>query len=196
VENQDRKREQIIEAALKRFAHFGLSKTTMTEIAADLSLSKALLYYYFPDKTSLYKAVVESIVEKVRTEIETGISTIADPRIALDFNLETRNRYIRRYYTIFEAIGSAGAEISPDLLPLLQNANAAEERILEAVITKIPVTSPAPPEAARLLTDIFRGIRINAFIDKKHFVPSEEEFSRILDKQKQVGHIFLKGISV
>lgn len=54
MENQDKKRILIIEAALKRFAHYGLSKTTMTEIAKDISFSKALLYYYFPDKLSLY----------------------------------------------------------------------------------------------------------------------------------------------
>lgn len=47
--SQDLKREAIIEAAIKRFAHFGVGKTTMTEIGNDLSLSKASLYYYFPD---------------------------------------------------------------------------------------------------------------------------------------------------
>ncbi|RYZ16531.1 MAG: TetR family transcriptional regulator, partial [Chitinophagaceae bacterium] len=35
----DQKRESILEAAIRRFAHFGVSKTTMNEIAADLSIS-------------------------------------------------------------------------------------------------------------------------------------------------------------
>ena len=59
MDSQDKKRQLIIDSAIKRFAHFGLSKTTMTEIASDLSMSKALLYYYFPDKISLYSAVLE-----------------------------------------------------------------------------------------------------------------------------------------
>ena len=58
---QDQKQENIIQAAIKRFAHFGVSKTTMSEIAADLSLSKASLYYYFPDKLNLYAEVLRSI---------------------------------------------------------------------------------------------------------------------------------------
>ena len=59
---QDKKREAIIEAAKKRFSHFGVGKTTMNEIADDLSISKASLYYYFPDKLNLYAAVLQTII--------------------------------------------------------------------------------------------------------------------------------------
>ena len=51
-DQQDVKKEKILEAAHHRFLHFGYSKTTMNEIAGDLSMSKALLYYYFPEKAS------------------------------------------------------------------------------------------------------------------------------------------------
>ncbi len=57
----DRKRETIIDGAIKRFTHFGINKTTMNEIADDLSVSKPSLYYYFPDKGSLIMGVVERI---------------------------------------------------------------------------------------------------------------------------------------
>ena len=63
---QDQKQEAIIEAAIKRFAHFGVSKTTMAEIAADLSFSKASLYYYFPDKLNLFAAVFKTITDASR----------------------------------------------------------------------------------------------------------------------------------
>jgi AcrR family transcriptional regulator len=46
---EDSKVTSIIEAARKRFSHYGLTKTTMNEIAADIGMSKASLYYYFPD---------------------------------------------------------------------------------------------------------------------------------------------------
>ena len=50
--------EQILESARKLFARYGLDKTTMNEIAADVGLSKAALYYYFKDKESLFREVV------------------------------------------------------------------------------------------------------------------------------------------
>ncbi len=58
----DHKKVMILEAALKRFKRFGLSKTTMEEIARDLDISKGSLYYYFTDKESIYVAVVENII--------------------------------------------------------------------------------------------------------------------------------------
>jgi AcrR family transcriptional regulator len=51
--------QKIIEASQRRFGIYGIEKTSMREIAGDLKLSKASLYYYFPDKESLYRAVVE-----------------------------------------------------------------------------------------------------------------------------------------
>lgn len=54
---EDSKVVIILEAARKRFAHFGISKTTMNEIAADIGMSKASLYYYFPDKEKLFVAL-------------------------------------------------------------------------------------------------------------------------------------------
>ena len=68
--NADLKRTRILEAATRRFAHFGMAKTTMSEIATDLNFSKALLYYYFPDKNSLYSAVFEYVIDKMVQDIK------------------------------------------------------------------------------------------------------------------------------
>jgi TetR/AcrR family transcriptional regulator len=53
----DRK-TQILDAAEKRFARFGLSKVTMEEIAGDLGMSKAALYYYFKTKEEIFREVI------------------------------------------------------------------------------------------------------------------------------------------
>ncbi len=64
------KEQLILEAAQKRFGMYGIEKTSMREIADDLKLSKASLYYYFPDKESLYRAVIEKeqgeFIERIR----------------------------------------------------------------------------------------------------------------------------------
>ena len=68
---QDKKRDAIIDAAEKRFSHFGVAKTTMNEIADDLSISKASLYYYFPDKLNLYAAVLKKLIEASQANEKT-----------------------------------------------------------------------------------------------------------------------------
>ncbi len=40
----------ILESAQRQFAHYGFSKVTMDEIAQEVGMGKASLYYYFPDK--------------------------------------------------------------------------------------------------------------------------------------------------
>ena len=52
------KEKTIVEAARNRFAHYGFSKVTMEEIATDVGMGKASLYYYFPKKEDLFKKLV------------------------------------------------------------------------------------------------------------------------------------------
>ncbi len=68
-DQQDIKREKILEASYQRFLHYGYSKTTMNEIAGDLSMSKALLYYYFPDKSELYMSVIRKLAGDYLTKL-------------------------------------------------------------------------------------------------------------------------------
>ena len=51
-------RQEILRAALKRFAHSGYAATSIQQIVADAKVSKPALYYYFTDKAGLFQALV------------------------------------------------------------------------------------------------------------------------------------------
>ena len=51
-------RQEILRAALKRFAHSGYAATSVQQIVADAKVSKPALYYYFKDKAALFQALV------------------------------------------------------------------------------------------------------------------------------------------
>jgi AcrR family transcriptional regulator len=74
IERSQTKLDQILSAAQKRFGHYGLSKTTMNDIADDIGMSKASLYYYFKDKESVYKAVAQKeqdyFVQEMKKKME------------------------------------------------------------------------------------------------------------------------------
>ena len=55
---------QIIEAAKKRFSHFGYTKTTMAEVAADCSMSPGNLYRFFPGKLDIAECIATQDYEK------------------------------------------------------------------------------------------------------------------------------------
>ncbi|MGH6876221.1 MAG: TetR/AcrR family transcriptional regulator, partial [Rhizomicrobium sp.] len=54
---KDSVRCQIVEAAKKRFSHFGYTKTTMAEVAADCSMSPGNLYRFFPGKLDIAECI-------------------------------------------------------------------------------------------------------------------------------------------
>src|ERR1700683_157876 len=61
---KDSVRSQIIEAAKKRFSHFGYAKTTMAEIATDCSMSPGNLYRFFPGKLDIAECIATQDYEK------------------------------------------------------------------------------------------------------------------------------------
>jgi AcrR family transcriptional regulator len=54
---KDSVRDQIVEAAKKRFSHFGYAKTTMAEVAGDCAMSPGNLYRFFPGKLDIAEAI-------------------------------------------------------------------------------------------------------------------------------------------
>src|SRR5271165_3693735 len=67
-------RDAILKAALAEFAQEGLAGARVDAIAASAGVNKALLYYYFHDKESLYGAVLDRffihLTERVMNELD------------------------------------------------------------------------------------------------------------------------------
>src|SRR5256885_11051765 len=57
MSEKDAVRTQIVEAAKKRFSHFGYGKTTMAEVAGDCAMSPGNLYRFFPGKLDIAEAI-------------------------------------------------------------------------------------------------------------------------------------------
>ena len=53
----DATHQKIIDAAKRRFMHYGYTKTTMAELASDCEMSPGNLYRYFPGKLDIAEAI-------------------------------------------------------------------------------------------------------------------------------------------
>jgi AcrR family transcriptional regulator len=58
-ERSERSRGQILEAALKLFSHRGYGATSVRDIAEEAGVSKGNVYHHFPDKESIFRALLE-----------------------------------------------------------------------------------------------------------------------------------------
>jgi AcrR family transcriptional regulator len=71
----------------------------MNEIAGDLSMSKALLYYYFPDKSELYMAVMRKLANDYLELLEgSKIGHFSNLRDAFLFQVNTHHDFIVTNY--------------------------------------------------------------------------------------------------
>jgi AcrR family transcriptional regulator len=57
MQAKDAVRDQIVDAAKKRFSHFGYTKTTMAEVATDCAMSPGNLYRFFQGKLDIAEAI-------------------------------------------------------------------------------------------------------------------------------------------
>ncbi len=66
-ERSERSRNQILDAALKLFAHRGFGATSVRDIAEAAALSKGNVYHHFPDKESIFRALLDRYFEAMST---------------------------------------------------------------------------------------------------------------------------------
>ncbi|MEJ5961552.1 TetR/AcrR family transcriptional regulator [Pedobacter immunditicola] len=198
MENQDKKRVLIINAALNRFAHYGLAKTTMTEIAKDISFSKALLYYYFPDKLSLYVSVIEYLMRAISKELTKSLEKTKTSTDGIMMLLQKRQGYIQKYYNLMEYSKHSCTELSGGLYEKFTKAKDFELKILTTLFNKGIENGEFIHTDMALITEIFvdalSGIHYNILNKDKNIFPDKEQFKQIFIKEKRFAEVFLTGL--
>jgi len=58
-ERSEKSRQQILDAALKLFSHRGYGATSVRDVAEEAGLSKGNVYHHFPDKESIFRALLD-----------------------------------------------------------------------------------------------------------------------------------------
>ncbi|HSW11747.1 MAG TPA: helix-turn-helix domain-containing protein, partial [Solimonas sp.] len=74
LEEKERRREEIIDAAERVIAAKGFEAAKMEEIGREARVSRALVYTYFKDKTELYFAICERALDLLRERFEAAIA--------------------------------------------------------------------------------------------------------------------------
>jgi len=112
-------RQQILRAALKRFANGGYAATSVQQIVGDAKVSKPALYYHFHDKAGLFQALVSEAHDERFQVVQQAAARKSDIRgqlieiLAALFDYFHKNRELTRiaFATAFAAPG----EMPPDL---------------------------------------------------------------------------------
>ena len=190
----------ILEVAQKRFGLYGVEKTAMREIANDLRLSKASLYYYFPDKESLYRAVVEKEQAEFLSKISERMVRIQEPEQLLREYVTVRLGYFRTLLNLSRLKLEAYADLKPVFRETIQLFKAREKEIIIRIFEKGISTGifsiRDTDQTASLFLDLLKGLRISVVNDKSTLFIENDEYDRLLEKTIAFTDIFIKGLKI
>jgi AcrR family transcriptional regulator len=80
---RERSREEIVEAARRVLVRNGISGTTLDAVAAEIGVTKAALYYYYPSKEVLFFEVIFGAVEAQANAIHAAVESAPSGAAAL-----------------------------------------------------------------------------------------------------------------
>ncbi|MFL5832485.1 MAG: TetR/AcrR family transcriptional regulator [Solirubrobacterales bacterium] len=136
----DERRTQLLEKGAELFTSHRYDELSMNKIAAEVGISKALLYHYFPSKQAFFEETLSAWAERlrVRTEPDPSLPPVEQLTESLDAFLALVEENSGAYSNLIQS-ATAVTEIR-DLVEEVRRATA--ERILNGLYP-----DGAPPKA-------------------------------------------------
>lgn len=114
------KKKEILDASIELFAQKGFITTTLDDIAEKSEFGKGTLYNYFASKEEIYKAIIASIIENHRNEmnvLEKETNTFQEylfetMKRHIGFCLNNKNAFLLMVFTGMHHKKSTTPEIS------------------------------------------------------------------------------------
>src|ERR1017187_9343512 len=158
--------EQIILAARKVFAHYGLSKTTMEDISSEVEMGKASLYYYFPTKENLFQAAIkheqDEFIKKADSLFQKHTSAGDKLKIYVDERMKFFHELVNLGTISFNAVHDRHAIF----LKMYESFAEKEISIINNIIkegkSRGEFISNVPKYYAELLIHLLQGLRLRS----------------------------------
>lgn len=180
----EKMKSSIVEAAKTLFQQFGLSKTTMEDIARSIGKGKSSLYYYYPTKEDIFEAVVlrekQSIINETIDEIEKVDTAEGKLRT---FAL-TINKALKKRKLLFNIIRSEAQDELCLLKMFKKKYDTVELDLFRSIITYGIETGEFKSLDSEKLDDVslisvsmLRGLRLNLIVEN----PSDKDLFALID---------------
>lgn len=119
--DRDERREEILDAALRLFAHRDADSVAMHELAEESGASPALIYHYFGDKRALAAAALQRAADDLVGRMTTDPN---DPvAVQLVVGLEVYLDYLREHPVSWSALLNAGGATDPELADIARRVD-------------------------------------------------------------------------
>lgn len=151
-------REAILDAAMREFALEGVAGARTEAIARAAKVNKALLYYYFKDKESLFGAVIDRVFSELTSAIDASISSDLPPK-------EKFLAYVRAHFDFVASSPLRPRLFQREMMRSGRDGSPHLKRIVEKHL------GPTFKKVAELIGE---GVKCGDFrpVNPAHFIPS------------------------
>ncbi|MBO9703035.1 MAG: TetR/AcrR family transcriptional regulator [Sporocytophaga sp.] len=188
----------ILNAAQKRFGHYGLCKTTMNEIAADVGMGKASLYYYFPDKEAVFQAVIQKEQEEFLAEMKKHMNAETDAASQLKHYVKYRLDYFQNLLNLSKLKTESFFNSKPIFGKVVEDFYKLEIElvgdIIQTGIDKQEFREVNKEEYALLLMNILQGLRLIRIKYKAMAEFDSEDVAYLKENNDKVICMFIKDL--
>jgi AcrR family transcriptional regulator len=135
----DERRRQLLELGAELFARHGYEELSMSRIARDAGISKALLYHYFPSKPAYFAATLEQAAAELAevTKPDPDRPPVEQLSASLDAYLGWVERHMGAYDKLIRSVGAV-----PEVRELVERVrDETAARILAGIA---PDREPGP----------------------------------------------------
>jgi AcrR family transcriptional regulator len=167
-------KNSIIEAAKRVFQKWGLSKTTMEDIAHEAGKGKSTLYYYYKSKEEIFKALAMSEINSMISRAKSSISGVSSPKEKLKMYFSTILNEMKKTVSIYPLV-KGEIKGNTEFLENIRNLlDYKEESIIREILLQglelgeFNFLSAAKiDKAANVIVGVIRGLELYLFLDNE-----------------------------
>ncbi len=188
------RRQQILEAATACFSRKGYYASSMDDIAAELSFSKTLIYYYFKNKRDIFLAMLDEWARQSTDAWEMMFSPEEDVKTQLRKGLEYGVQLIIQFKDLARIEFEFYAEASRDdvvrkaIQDLFVRFRAEFKRLLDAGIANGEFRPLNAEALSAVLFGTYEGLAMQAIVDQ-----DKTDWSSVLES---LTDMIMQGISL
>jgi AcrR family transcriptional regulator len=129
-----RRRRQLLDVALERFAAKGFHATSMEEIAEAAGVTKPVLYQHFRSKRGLYLELLDDMGSSLMDVIGKATAAADGPRLQVEAGMAAYVRFMTDRPQAFPLLFGSGARRDPEFADAVRRV---EDAIADAVAALI-----------------------------------------------------------
>ncbi len=187
----------ILNAAQTRFAQYGPGKVTMDEIAADIGMGKASLYYYFQTKEKLFEEVVRQEKNQFFDDMHAMMEKKVSSSDMLRRYASKRIEHFRNLANLRALVSQQHGDLKACSLELYKEFQKEEVKVLHEILLlgkkrgEFGITNLQ--QSAEAIMQMLYGPR-SWYLHKLQRNLDDETFGLLEQSTKDIVEIILHGI--